>query len=208
MGNDHACRIHGIGSVRICMDSGMVIRLIDVRHIPDVTSNLISLGTLEARGCEYMARDGYLDVLEEGTVIMRAKRVDSLYLLEGKTIAGTVQVASSPAELTRLWHTRLGHMGKKAMDILRKKNLLPLMQVQLDFCEHCVYGKSTRSPFGTGVHSSTRVLQYIHSDMWGPSPISSHSGNLYYVSFIDDYSRFIWLYFMRSTSEVLVIFKA
>jgi hypothetical protein len=49
---------------------------------------------------------------------------------------------------TALWHHRLGHMSEKGMQILHKRNLLPdLKQIDLDFCEHCVYGKQKRVRF-------------------------------------------------------------
>ena len=107
-----------------------------------------------------------------------------------------------------MWHSRLGHMGEKNMAILFKNGLLPKMQsTSMDFCEHCVNGKQTRKAFGTGTHRSKEMLEYIHSDVWGPSPIPSHSGKLYYVSFIDDYSRFAWVYFLHNKSEVLSTFQ-
>jgi hypothetical protein len=49
---------------------------------------------------------------------------------------------------TKLWHHRLGHMSEKGMQILQKRNLLlDLKQIDLDFYEHCVYGKHKRFKF-------------------------------------------------------------
>ena len=101
-----------------------------------------------------------------------------------------------------------GHMSEKGLSILHKEDLLPgLRSSKLEFCEHCVFGKHKRSAFGVGVHSSKEVLEYIHSDVWGKSPTPSHSRKEYYVSFIDDYSRYVWIYFMHEKSEVFTIFK-
>ena len=92
---------------------------------------------------------------------------------------------------TNLWHWRLGHVGEKTLKVLQKQKLLPgFCDQSLDFCEHCVYGKVHRAPFGVGKHTSRFILEYIHSDVWGKAPTPSHSGKEYYVSFVDDYSRF------------------
>jgi hypothetical protein len=69
-----------------------------------------------------------------------------------------------------------------------------------------VFGKHKGSPFGVGVHDSKEILVYVHSDVWGKSPTPSHSGKEYYVSFVDDYTRYVWIYFMRLKSEVFSIF--
>ena len=54
---------------------------------------------------------------------------------------------------------------------------------------------------------SKKILNYIHSDVWGPAPTKSHGGARYFVTFMDDYSRKLWVYFMREKSEVFEKFK-
>ncbi|CAL9127782.1 unnamed protein product, partial [Musa textilis] len=53
MGNNAACDVIGKGTIRIKMHDGIVRTLTNVRHVPDLKKNLISLGTLEALGCKY-----------------------------------------------------------------------------------------------------------------------------------------------------------
>ena len=47
----------------------------------------------------------------------------------------------------------------------------------------------------------------IHSDVWGITPVISHANYKYFVTFIDDYSKYTWIYFLRSKSEVCSVFK-
>ena len=78
---------------------------------------------------------------------------------------------------------------------------------KLDFCEHCVYGKECRVKFSTAVHRTKGTVDYIHSDLLGPSPVVSKGGAQYLLTFIDDYSRKVWVYFLKRKSDVFVTFK-
>lgn len=51
------------------------------------------------------------------------------------------------------------------------------------------------------------ILDYVHSDLWGPSPTISYGGSSYFVSFIDDYSRKVWIYLLKRKVDVFDIFK-
>ena len=130
---------------------------------------------------------------------MRGKLKNELYILQGSTVVGAVVVSSiSNLGQTRLWHMRLGHMSKRGMDKLSKRGLVGGHQTRkLYFCEHCVYGKQCRVKFSTGVHRMRGTLDYIHSNLWGPSSVPSHSGARYMLTFIDDYSRKVWIYVLK-----------
>ena len=54
---------------------------------------------------------------------------------------------------------------------------------------------------------STSLLELVHSDVWGPSPLTSLLGFNYYVIFVDDYSWFTWLFLLKHKNEVLSVFK-
>jgi hypothetical protein len=51
------------------------------------------------------------------------------------------------------------------------------------------------------------ILELVHSDVFGPDSMPSLGGSMYYVSFIDDFSKRTWIYFMRKKSKVFEIFK-
>jgi histone deacetylase 1/2 len=72
-------------------------------------------------------------------------------------------------------------------------------------CDACQQGKSHQLPFSVSTHVIKAPLELIHSDVWGPAK-TSISGHKFYVSFIDAYSRFTWLYLLKNKSEVFDVF--
>lgn len=75
------------------------------------------------------------------------------------------------------------------------------------FCEFCRYGKSCKLPFKSSETVSTRPLELLHSDVCGPTPIPSVYGFIYYVLFVDDFSKFAWLFPLKSKAAVLDTFQ-
>ena len=75
-------------------------------------------------------------------------------------------------------------------------------------CEGCMFGKQHRLPYPKGSSScATEVLEIVHSGVCGPMNVDSFGGSKYFVTFIDDYSRYTYIYFMKQKSEVLEKFK-
>jgi hypothetical protein len=79
--------------------------------------------------------------------------------------------------------------------------------LDFDFCEHCLYGKQNRVRFPSGAMRAEGILQLVHSDVFGPVSVPSLGKSVYYVSFIDDFSRKTWIYFLRKKFEVFDRFK-
>jgi hypothetical protein len=83
-----------------------------------------------------------------------------------------------------------------------------LKQIDLDFCEHCVYGKQKRVRFLiVGKEKKGERLELVHTDVWGPSQVLSLGGSHYYVTFIDDATRKTWVYCIRQKYDVFDTFK-
>ena len=81
-----------------------------------------------------------------------------------------------------------------------------MLQDKLADCMACQYGKLVRKPFPQSTWRATQKLQLVHTNVGGPQRVSSLNGNKYYITFIDDYTRFCWIYFFKSKTEVANIF--
>jgi hypothetical protein len=74
---------------------------------------------------------------------------------------------------------------------------LPECNLEVYFCQHCIYGKKNQVRFPSGATRTNEILELVHSDVFGPVLMPSLGVSLYYVSFIDDISRKSWMYFPR-----------
>jgi hypothetical protein len=79
--------------------------------------------------------------------------------------------------------------------------------LEVDFCEHFIYGKQSWVRFPSGATRENGILELVHSDVFDLVTTPSIGGSVYYVSFIDDFSKKTWIYFPRKKSKVFEIFK-
>lgn len=108
-----------------------------------------------------------------------------------------------------IWHSRLGHPHNKILlHVLNKCSWLPreTNDLQTITCKHCICAKMIQLPFSSSTSISTTPLQLFHSDVWGPSPITSSSSVRLCVTLIDDYTKFTWFFPTKSKSQVLYTF--
>ena len=73
-------------------------------------------------------------------------------------------------------------------------------------CIECINGKQIEKR-KLGVNRCTNVLELIHTNIYGPFPIASWNGQRYFITFIDDYSRYRYLYLIHEKSQALDVFK-
>ena len=105
------------------------------------------------------------------------------------------------------WHNRLGHPNSRVFRHVMHSSLNnTATDSELPFCTHYVQGKMHSLPFCDSVSVTSKPLELVHSDVWGPAPITSCNGTRYYVSFIDDFTRFTWIYLLKYKSQVLSFF--
>ena len=107
-----------------------------------------------------------------------------------------------------LWHCRLGHVGDKRLQKLNKDAYLGAFDYEsFATCESCIMGKLPRSPFSGIGERAKGILELIHSDVCGPMLVQARSDSFYFITFIDDFSRYGWVYLMRYKSEAFEKFR-
>ncbi|KAJ9567415.1 hypothetical protein OSB04_003381 [Centaurea solstitialis] len=196
VGDDYIIEKEGFGIVKFKHHDGVIREFKNIWYVPKSGKNLISLGALEADGYNYSFANGRMKVKRGALVEMKPLRHSShLYVLQGQTIIGAATMVSEAADCdkvvdfdaSKLWHLRLGHAGENALQGLAKQGLLKgVKNGKIDFCEQCVFGKQTKVKFGTTTHQTNGIIDYVHSDVWGPTRTTSKGGKHYFVSFIDD----------------------
>ncbi|KAL6327382.1 hypothetical protein AAG906_019072 [Vitis piasezkii] len=137
-------------------------------------------------------------------VVAKGKKTCSLYTVQAKISKGVVNTLENDSS-TDLWHRRLGHMSEKGLQVLSKKELLAgIKGTPLKTCVHCFHGKQNRISFRRNIaFRKSHVLDLIHSDVCGPLKVRTLGGALYFVTFIDDHSRKVWTYTLKTKDQVL-----
>lgn len=89
-----------------------------------------------------------------------------------------------------------------------KRKLLDLSTTAMEMCKDCILEKQKRVSFQIGERNPKKEkLELVHFDVWGPTTLSSIGGKHYFMTFIDDHSRKVWVYFLKHKSEVFNAFK-
>ena len=89
---------------------------------------------------------------------------------------------------------------------MASRGLLGLVSIENFGCVSCQLGKQPTLPFNTSESISTVIFDLIHSDVWGPSSVFSICGFRYFVVFVDDYSRYSWIFHIKHHSELLQVY--
>ena len=99
-------------------------------------------------------------------------------------------------------------MSEKGLQVLAKKSLIPFAKgTPLDSCDYCLYSKQHRVSFSGTFTRKQNNLDLVHTDVCGPMEVESLGGNRYFVTFIDDASRKVWVYILKTKGQVFQTFK-
>ncbi|WKA12737.1 hypothetical protein VitviT2T_030094 [Vitis vinifera] len=190
--------------------------VLGVFHVPALSYNLCSMGQLAELGYRLIfyyfgcivqdPRTG--QELETGPRVGRMFPVNNLHLppIAPVSVADAAATVSSLPSLA-LWHSRLGHAPSSRVQQLVSRGLLGSVSKDNFDYTSCQLGKQPALPFNNSESISNSIFELIHSDVWGPSPVASIGGSRYFVVFIDNYSRYSWIFPMKSRSEILPIYS-
>jgi hypothetical protein len=215
MGDGYFVDAFGKGQVGMTMhlSSGdKQVMFHDVFYVPKLSKNLFSVGAVTRKGKKVQFEGKCCFILDShGQLLREGELVGKLYVLNAHpTAVHTANVAVTSS--MDLWHQRLGHLGIQSLKSMSSKGLATGLNIEgdgdLQFCGGCADGKLHKLPFPKGGGTrSTEVLGIVHSDVCGPMPTQSIGGSKYFVTFIDDLTRYTRVYFLKQKSEVLEKFQ-
>nr|ABF97065.1 retrotransposon protein, putative, Ty1-copia subclass [Oryza sativa Japonica Group] len=137
----------------------------------------------------------------------------SFYLVDfSSTKAKHKTCLVAKSDMGWLWHRRLAYVGMRNLHkLLKHDHILGLTNVQFEkdrMCSACQAGKQIGAHHPVkNVMTTTRPLELLHMDLFGPIAYLSIGGNKYGLVIVDDFSRFTWVFFLHDKSETQAIFK-
>jgi hypothetical protein len=145
------------------------------------------------------------DMKNQGKLIGRGERNGRMFTLDVNMpkVNSMLFTRGKGARDIGIWHKQIGHVNLQRLKLMEKQNLvggLPKFgteEVMSEVCEACQLGKQARHTFPVQtIHVSSKPFEMIHSNVW-TTKIESIGGCKYYVNFIGDHTRKVWVYFMK-----------
>ncbi|GKD04394.1 putative RNA-directed DNA polymerase [Tanacetum coccineum] len=179
--------------------------------VPEYTVSLLSVNKLIKDSKLSVCFDEsncYIQDLRKGKVLGTGSEFAGLYLFDEKFNVSPAVCNSeyfSCYVSKDIWHNRLGHPANQVINLL--KGTLNLNHIKNDLpCDVCHKAKQSRESFPLSEHKSTVIGQLIHLDVWGPYKVVSREGFRYFLTVVDDYSRSVWVYMLKTKDEVFQMF--
>ncbi|GJT72849.1 retrovirus-related pol polyprotein from transposon TNT 1-94 [Tanacetum coccineum] len=197
-----------IGKGIISNDS---LKIDNVEHVDNLGFNLLSIGQICDNKCRVTFSEHDSEITKDGKVIGRGIRKKGLYVMKlGNKPKDQICLATIDDNST-LWHRRLGHANMRLIQSLASKELvrnLPKLKFDQHFCDACKIGKQAHASHkAKNVVSTTKCLELLHMDLFGPSAVRSYGGNRYTLVIVDDYSRYTWTRFLKNKTEAFDQFE-
>nr|KAJ0189226.1 hypothetical protein LSAT_V11C800430080 [Lactuca sativa] len=213
MGNVATEPIKGIGSVLLTFTFGKCLCLNNVLYVPGIRKNLVSKTVLNNCGYEQVLEsDKYIlsrqgSFMGFGYICNGMIRLNINYPSSDNSVCMVSSSTSNNFHKSELWHARLGHIHYKRLKDNSEMSLIPAFDMQNnEKCKTCMLTKITRQPFKDVVRES-KVLDLIHNDLCDSHATPSLGNKKYVVTFIDDASRYCYIYLLHSNDEALDKFK-
>ncbi|CAN1776000.1 Retrovirus-related Pol polyprotein from transposon TNT 1-94 [Linum perenne] len=184
-----------IGSARL----SKLLVIHDVLVIPSFSFNLLSISKLTAQAaCKAMfsSTSCVVQTLHSSQTIGIARLRNGLYLLDQNDDSCAFMVGDTKTVFFDLWHYRLGHSS------IQNQVLSQCLVNKRFHCRICPAAKQTRMPFSDSSSYAKSCFDLLHMDIWGPYSIASMGGHRYFLTIVDDHSRYTWVRLMHSKSEV------
>jgi len=209
-GDNNRGKILGVGDI----GSKNKVIIKDVLLVEGLKHSLLSISQLCDHGYKITFEPEQCTIVdsESTETVLVGKRVSNVYMLNVSSIIPNMNCLLSRDDESWLWHRRLAHIHMHHLNRIASKDLvigLPKLRFERNkLCEACQMGKQTKSSFKPiNDVSTTRPLELLHMDLFGPSRTMSLGGNYYGLVIVDDYSRFTWTFFIATKDETYHVFK-
>ncbi|KAI3681514.1 hypothetical protein L6452_36313 [Arctium lappa] len=156
-------------------------------------------------------------VVDESMILFRTPKKDNVYCLDMDNVDSDSSlnclVSKASVDESSLWHRRMCHMNFKTMNKLVKNNLVRGLPSKVfscgDHCVACLKGKQHKTSHKTKeINTISSCLQLLHMDLFGPTNVMSIGKKSYCLVIVDDYSRFTWVFFLRTKDETSGLIKS
>ena len=209
-GDNTRGKIIGIGTI-----GDEKVNISNVLLVDGLKHNLLSISQLCDKGYFVKFEASHCSILDPSTneVAFMGFRSKNVYTVDlGKLSHEGEKCFSVQTNESWLWHRRLAHANMDSLSKLSKRKLvkgLPKIDyAKGEVCNACAQAKQVKSSFKPkNVVSTTRPLELIHMDLFGPIDVSSLGGSNYVFVIVDDYSRFTWTLFLRHKYDTFKSFK-
>lgn len=218
LGNDYRCPILGSGTVHLSLANGQLFVLDPVLYVPTLTKNLLSTIALgQLKTYRIVIEDDVTRIMrkdDHSKTLMTGHPCRGLVLLDAKSVIQEPQgiyASQMDHQLTELWHKRLGHLSVDTLKTMKLGNHVTgfpeFKVVPIPICEPCLHGKQHQDPYHRSITIYSKPLELVYSDVCGPMEARSLGHSLYFVTFIDAYSGYTCLYFLKHKSETFDKFQ-
>lgn len=215
--------VQGAGNMTLKLDTALVT-VDNVLHVPGLSANLLSVHHIASKGNSVLFDSTGCTIKNaRGEIVAQCKSSNGVYKFcsTSNTQKNATQqfddscknkcMLSKQKPSAVLWHRRLGHINLQRMKLMRDGAVDGLdfddNDADVKSCEVCAMGKQARSPFGRSESQSTQLLELIHSDVIGPMENVSIGGSRYILTFVDDFSRKVFIFILKKKSDVFAAFK-
>lgn len=204
MGNSNAAKVTGKGSVELNFTSGKKLLLVNVLHVPEIRKNLISANLLCKKGFKAVIESDSIILSKNGLFVGKGYSCDGMFKL---SINNNMNASAYMVDLSlSLWHDRLAHVSFRSLKYMAKHGLISYKNAETKTCEVCIQAKMTKRPFPK-VERNSELLDLVHSDICELNGMLTRGGNRYFITFIDDYSKFTYVYLMKHKDQAFQMFK-
>lgn len=203
--NSEKVPVLGMGKMEVRI-ADRIFEIKNVLFVPGLSANLLSVTEMVKNGNKVLFNEDKCNIFDSRRkIIFSTTSVEGIYKINvDETKCFTSKIETNGLE----WHRRLGHvnfsdMMKMNEGIVNGIDFKNCNETDIKNCITCKEGKQTRKSFSRSVNRCENILDLIHSDLCGPMENISIGGARYMLTFIDDHSRKIFVYFLKEKSETV-----